>query len=198
MLVSARGGTIVTGGAPWDVVLPQMQRVVSLFQRTTEYIKNVPHRKRGLPSKDLQDSYKPWIFQAEPGSYQFTVCLQQTRQLAMFDHDVPSEQVVDRLFDILDVCVTSPSERMSDSRAQRRLCKNISQTRHATWHRQRRVVFLSLDVQSASADHLITLNSGVRFSIGQALRDRQAPYAGRNRGGSSWDFACLAFESGLD
>ena len=59
MLVSARGGTIVTGGAPWNVALPQMQRVVSLFQRTTEYIKNVPHRKRGLPSKDIQDSYKP-------------------------------------------------------------------------------------------------------------------------------------------
>ena len=174
MLVSARGGTIVTGGAPWDVVLPQMQRVVSLFQRTTEYIKNVPHRKRGLPSKDLQDSYKPWIFQAEPGSYQFTVCLQQTRQLAMFDHDVPSEQVVDRLFDILDVCVTSPSERMSEvvpnddyARTFLKLTRDLAPTEKGS--------FSYLDVQSASADHLITLNSGVRFSIGQALRDRQAP-----------------------
>ena len=174
MLLSARGGTIVTGGAPWDVVLPQMQRVVSLFQRTTEYIKSVPHRKRGLPSKDIQDSYKPWIFQAERGSYQFVICLQQTRQLSMLDSDVPSEQVVDQLFDILDVCVTSPSERIADvvpnedyARTFLKLTRDLAPTEKG--------LFSYLDVRAPSADHLITLNSGVRFSIGKALRDRQAP-----------------------
>ena len=174
MLVSARGGTIVTGGAPWDVALPQMQRVVSLFQRTTEYIKNVPHRRRGLPSKDIQESYKPWIFQAEPGSFRFAVCLQQTRQLPMLDNDVTSEQVVDRLFDILDVCVASPSERMSDivpnddyARTFLKLTRDLAPTEKGN--------FSYLDVQAASADHLITLNSGVRFKIRKALRERQAP-----------------------
>ncbi len=173
LLVSARGGTIVAGGAPWDVVLPQMQRVVSLFQRTTEFIKSVPHRKRGLPSKDIQDSYKPWIFQAEPGSYQFAVCLQHTRQLSMLDYDVPSEQVVDRLFDILDVCVTSPSVRMADvvpnddyAKTFLKLIRDLAPKEKGS--------FSYVDVQSASADHLITLHAGVRFSISKALRDRQA------------------------
>ena len=174
LLVSARGGTIVSGGAPWDVVLPQMQRVVSLFQRTTEYIKNVPHRKRGLPSKDIQDSYKPWIFQAEAGSYQFAVCLQQTRQLSLVDHDVSSEQVVGRLFDILDVCVTSPSERMSDvvpnddyAKTFLKLTRDLAPTEKGS--------FSYLDIQAASTDHRLTLTSGVRFSIREALQNRQSP-----------------------
>ena len=173
MLVSARGGTIVSGGAPWDVVLPQMQRVVSLFQRTTEYIKSVPHRKRGLPDKDIQDSYKPWILQAEPGSYQFAVSLPQTKQLSMIDHDVTSEQVVDRLFGILDVCVTSPSERLSDvvpnddyARTFLKLTRDLAPQENGS--------FSSLNVQAASADHPITLNSAVRSNISKALRDRHA------------------------
>ena len=174
MLVSARGGTIVTGGAPWDVVLPQMERMVSLLQRTTEYIKNVPHRKRGLPSKDIQTSYKPWIFQAAPGSYQFAVCLQQTRQLSMLDHDIRSEKVVDRLFDILTVCVASPTERMSDvvpnedyARTFLKLTRDLAPTEKGSYS--------YLDVQTTSADHPITLNSAVRDSIGKALRDKRVP-----------------------
>ncbi len=178
ILVSARGGTIVTGGAPWDVVLPQMQRMVSLFQRTTEYIKNVPHRKRGMPSKDLERSYKPWIFQAMPGSYQFAVCLQQAKQLSMLDHDIRRETVVDRLFDILTVCATSPVERMSDvvpdpdyARTFLKLTRDLAPTGKGS--------FSSLDVQTASADHPITLNSEVRRSIGRALRNRRAPVPNR-------------------
>ena len=172
MLVSARGGTIVTGGAPWDVVLPQMQRVVSLFQRTAEYIQKIPHRKRGLPSKLIQDSYKPWIFQAEPGSYQFAVCLQQTRQLSMLEHDISSDQIVDQLFNILDVCVSSPSERMSDivsnddyARTFLKLTRDLAPTEKAS--------FSYLDVQAPAADHLITLSSAVRFNISKALLGRQ-------------------------
>ena len=174
ILVSARGGTIVTGGAPWDVVLPQMHRVVSLFQRTTEYIKNIPHRKRGLPSREIQDSYKPWIFQAELGSYQFAVRLQQDRQLSMLDDNVPTKQVVNRLYDILDVCVTSPSGRISNvvpnddyARTFLKLTRDLAPTEKGS--------FSYLDIRAASADQPITLNSGVRYSISEALRDRQAP-----------------------
>ena len=174
MLVSARGGIIVTGGAPWDVVLPQMQRMVALFLRTTEYIKNVPHRTRGLPSKDIQDSYKPWIFQAEPGSYQFAVRVQQVKQLSMLDYDVPAGQVVDRLFDILNVCATSPTERMADvvpnddyARTFLKLTRDLAPSEKGS--------FSYLDVQVASADHLVTLHSGVRFSINRALQNRQVP-----------------------
>ena len=92
----------------------------------------------------------------------------------MLDHDVPSEQVVDRLFDILDACVTSPSERMPDvvpnddyARTFLKLTRDLAPTEKGS--------FSYLDIQAASADHLITLNSGVRFSIRRALRDRQAP-----------------------
>ena len=172
MMVSARGRTIVAGGAPWDVVLPQMQRMVSLFQRTTEYIKNTPHRKRGLPSKDIQDSYKPWIFQADPGSYQFAVSLQQTRQLPMLDSDIPTKQIVDRLFRILDICAASPNEIMSEivpdndyAKTFLQLTRDLAPTEKGSYS--------NLQIRAASADHTVTLNSNVRHSINEALRSRQ-------------------------
>ena len=174
MLVSARGGTIVTGGAPWDVVLPQMQRMVSLFQRTTEYIRQVPHRRRGLPAKHIQNSYKPWILQAAPGSYQFAVCLQQARQLPMLDHDIRTEDVVERLFNILNVCVTSPTERISDvvpnddyASTFLKLTRDLAPTANGSYS--------YLDLRATSADRPITLDSVIRDNIRHALRQRRKP-----------------------
>lgn len=172
MLVSARGGAVVKGGAPWDLVLPQMQRAVSLFHRTAEYIKKVPHRKRGLPSRDIQDRYKPWIFQAEPSSYQFAISLQRSRQLHMLQDDVSREMVVERLYDILDVCATSPIEKLSkvvpdDDYASTflKLTRDMAPTGSGR--------FTYLEIRTPNEESPITLNSAVRSNISDALRDRR-------------------------
>ena len=172
LLVSARGGAVVRGGAPWDLVLPQMQRAVSLFHRTTEYIKRIPHRKRGLPSREIQDRFKPWIFQAEPGSYQFGISLQQSRQLHMFDDDLSAEMVVDRLYGILDVCATAPMEQISrvvpdDDYASTflKLTRDMAPTDSGR--------FSSLEIRTPNKEIPIILNSAVRFNIRDALRERR-------------------------
>ena len=77
MLVSLKGGAILYGGAPLGLIVEKSQKMRSLIYRTTEYLKNVPHRRRGEPSKEIKEAYRPWIFQAEPGSYQFMVSVQK-------------------------------------------------------------------------------------------------------------------------
>ena len=109
MLVSMLGGEILSGGAPIDLVITKIQKLKSLLYRTAEHIKDLPHRKRGEPSKEIQESYKPWIFQAMPGSYQFQIAVQTDRQLNMFSQNDPDpRQIVDRLYRILQACAESP------------------------------------------------------------------------------------------
>jgi hypothetical protein len=71
VVVSVKGREVVTGGAPLDAVLDKVQIIQSLFFRAAEYLKNIPLRKKGPPSKELQAQCGPWLFQSVPGSYQF-------------------------------------------------------------------------------------------------------------------------------
>lgn len=84
VVVSVRGGQVVAGGAPLDLIVEKVQMVQSLFYRTAEYLKSVPLRKKGPPSKDLQELCRPWIFQSVPGSYQFSVSVQKPAQGELF------------------------------------------------------------------------------------------------------------------
>lgn len=84
VVVSVRGGQVVAGGAPLDLIVEKVQMVQSLFYRTAEYLKSVPLRKKGPPSKDLQELCRPWIFQSVPGSYQFSVAVQKPAQGELF------------------------------------------------------------------------------------------------------------------
>ena len=77
VMVAVKGGEIVEGGAPLDLIIDKVKTVQSLFYRTTELMKGLPHRKRGGPVKKIQESCRPWLFQAVPGSYQFAVAVQE-------------------------------------------------------------------------------------------------------------------------
>ena len=174
MLVSARGGEIVTGGAPWDLILPKIENMVALLYRTTEYMKNCPHRRRGRPSKEIQESYQPWLFQTAPGSYQFAVSLQQIRQLSMFDDDIQPKQVTDRLFGILQACATSPREELTkvvpddDYRGTfLKLTRDLAPTKKGR--------FTQLDIRAASEAHPIILRSDIRHTISGVLREKLMP-----------------------
>lgn len=54
-----------------DLVVAKIQRIKSFIYRNTEYVKGLPHRKRGEPDGEIRRAYMPWIFQTVPGSYQF-------------------------------------------------------------------------------------------------------------------------------
>src|SRR5262249_46030363 len=77
VFVSVKGGDVITGAAPLDLVLEKVQTIQSMFYRTIEFVKDMPLRPRGAPIREIQESCRPWLFQAAPGSYQFSVAIQQ-------------------------------------------------------------------------------------------------------------------------
>lgn len=67
VLVSVDGPEIVPGGAPLDLIVDKVRAVQSILHRTAEFLGGLEHRKRGAPSRNIQDSCRPWLFQAPPG-----------------------------------------------------------------------------------------------------------------------------------
>ena len=171
MLISIRGGRILHGGAPIDLIVGKYQKLRSMIYRTAEYMKNIPLRKSGEPSQEIKGSYRPWIFQAEPGSYQFTVSVQETRQLNMFDiGDIGPQQVVGQMFGIMKACVESPADELLTivSRDDYRntflkLTRDLAPTVNGN-------DFTMIEIKSASATSSLGLTVNTRHLINDAIR----------------------------
>ena len=90
----------------------------------------------------------------------------------MLQDDVSREMVVERLYDILDVCATSPIEKLSkvvpdDDYASTflKLTRDMAPTGSGR--------FTYLEIRTPNEESPITLNSAVRSNISDALRDRR-------------------------
>ncbi|MCY4558813.1 MAG: hypothetical protein OXF79_21025 [Chloroflexi bacterium] len=114
MIVSLSGGTIMHGGAPSDLVTSKIRKITTVFYRTVEHWKQLPHRRRGEPSKEIRDAYRPWTFQAAPGSYRFAMSVQPTRQLPLESNELTPKDIVDGAYDILQACAGSPEGMLSE------------------------------------------------------------------------------------
>lgn len=101
VFVSVSGGEVVTGGAPLDLIIDKVQTVQALFFRTIELLRRMPHRQRGGPPRFVQESCRPWLFQAPPGSYQFSVAVQEPAQADFFLPDVKPHLIADHFLNIL-------------------------------------------------------------------------------------------------
>ena len=96
VMVSVKGGEVVTGGAPLDLIVDKVQTIQSMFYRTIEFVNGVSHRRVGRPAKELQEACRPWLFQSAPGSYQFSVAIQKPAQPDFFKEDVEPERIAQR------------------------------------------------------------------------------------------------------
>jgi len=115
VLISVKGGQTITGGAPLDLIVEKVQTVQALFFRTIEFLKGVPHRKRGAPSLDIQEACRPWLLQAPPGSYQFSVAIQEPRQADFFKDAQPqAEQVAHHFLEILKASSEDPASQLAE------------------------------------------------------------------------------------
>ena len=111
--VSVKGGEIVTGGAPMDLVIEKVQTIQSMFYRTIEFIKDMPLRKHGAPTADIQEACRPWLFQAAPGSYQFSVAIQEPAQRDFFREDLRPDLVASHFLNILKASVKDDQEELT-------------------------------------------------------------------------------------
>jgi len=98
VLVSVGGGEVVTGGAPLHLILRKVDEVRSFFYRTIEMLLNLPFRRHGSPSSDIQEQFRPWLLQAPPGSYQFAVRVQKPAQMSLFREATPEVEEITRKF----------------------------------------------------------------------------------------------------
>lgn len=113
VLVSIDGGQVVSGGAPLDLINRKVTEISSIFYRTIEWELKQPFRKRGLPSSDIQDQFRPYLFQAPPGSYQFAVRVQKPKQLSIFSDRLPKvEQITERFFEVMRATTSDSSQQL--------------------------------------------------------------------------------------
>jgi hypothetical protein len=109
VLVSVSGGQVVIGGAPLELILTKVDEVGRMFYRTIELLLNRPFRKRGAPSPDIQEQFRPWLFQAAPGSYQFAVRVERPKQLTLFPEAAPYvDEITQKFLQIVRASVDDP------------------------------------------------------------------------------------------
>jgi hypothetical protein len=111
ILVRVTGGEILHGGAPLDLVSLKVDEVRNFFYRTVELLLNRPLRRRGMPSLDVREQFRPWLLQAPAGSYQFAVRIQRPIQSSLFPLDGPQpEEVSQKVLEIIDGTVQEKSD----------------------------------------------------------------------------------------
>ena len=170
ILVSVQGGEIVSGGAPLDLIVEKVKIVQSLFHRTAEFLGGLDHRRRGAPNKEIQDSCRPWLFQAAPGSYQFAVAIQKEYQPDLFEPALPSPgDVADCFMQILRVGIEDPEESFTEvvpdadyRKTFLKLTRNLAPDGS---------VCRRLDVRVAGDSRPISLGLDVRHDLGRFIRE---------------------------
>jgi len=176
VLVSVKGGEIVTGGAPLDLIVRKVEEVRALLYRTAELLMRAPHRKRGPPSAEIQEMCRPWLFQAAPGSYQFVVRVQQPAQMDLFpDAAVQIEKIATTFLHIIKATADGPEDALAqvvpdlEYRATfLKLTRNLAPTGQ---------VFSQLELRPFSATDVrpIILLPGSREAINHTLKKQRMP-----------------------
>jgi len=169
VLVSVKGGEVVRGGAPLDLIVEKAQAVQSIFYRTVEYVRHIPLRKKGPPSRELQERCRPWLFQSVPGSYQFSVAIQKPRQADLFEDPFPEPSVLTETFlSILRNVSELPDQGLSAVITKEdyrqtflKMARNLSPSGKA---------FSRLEIQGAGDRRPVVLSPETRRLISATLR----------------------------
>ena len=170
VMVSVKGGEVVTGGAPLDLIVDKVQTIQSMFYRTIEFLNGVSHRRVGRPSKELQEACRPWLFQSAPGSYQFSVAIQKPTQQDFFKEDLEPERIAQHFLEIVSASSsenTEELERLVPDENYRstflKLVRNLAPTGRS---------FDQIELRSSGESRPIALGVESRSNINQQLRKK--------------------------
>jgi hypothetical protein len=170
VLVSVKGGEVVTGGAPLDLIVDKVQTIQSMFYRTIEFLNGMSHRRVGRPSKELQESCRPWLFQSPPGSYQFSVAIQKPKQPDFFSNEIEPERIAQHFLEIVGASASHdkealekivPDESYRDTFLK--LARNLAPTGKT---------FEKLEIRGSGDARSLSLDADSRTSINAHLRER--------------------------
>lgn len=168
VMVSVKGGEVVTGGAPLDLIVDKVQTIQSMFFRTIEYLQGVSHRRAGPPSKQLQESCRPWLFQSAPGSYQFSVAIQKPKQQDFFKEAVEPNRIAQHFLEIVSASTQEDSKALEDLVSDKdyqttflKLARNLAPTGKT---------FDRIELRGSGEARPVSLDTETRSSINQQLR----------------------------
>lgn len=176
VLVSVKGGDVVYGGAPLDLIVKKVEGVQAMLMRTVEMLLGREFRLRGGPAADIQSMFKPWLFQAPAGSYQFAVRVQEPVQMELWESDRPKiEQITGTFLQILHASATDPDtllETVVPDKRYRDAFLNLSRNLAPTGRS-----FERLDIRDAGAPGAVVASFEVesRQGLNAALRRSKAP-----------------------
>jgi len=170
VMVSVKGGEVVTGGAPLDLIVDKIQTIQSMFYRTIEFVNGVSHRRKGRPAKELQESCRAWLFQSVPGSYQFSVAIQKPVQPDFFKEYIEPERIAHHFLEFVSASAgddTAELERLVPDENYRstflKLARNLSPTGKT---------FDRIEFRASGEAHPVTLSVESRGCINQQLRKK--------------------------
>jgi hypothetical protein len=174
VLVAVRGGEVVTGGAPLDLIVEKVQTIQAMFVRTAEMLLARPLRKHGPAPADVRDLCRPWLFQAAPGSYQFAVAIQGPEQMDMFGENVPRAEEISREFmSILKAASVDPATELpkvvTDPGYRAtflKLARNLAPSQNGN-------VFDELEIRFPGDTHGVELSSQTRQAIQAVIRNER-------------------------
>ena len=169
VVVSVRGGQVIAGGAPLDLIVEKVQTIQALFYRTIEFVRGMPHRMHGGPIREIQEACRPWLFQAAPGSYQFSVAIQEPAQRDFFKESIKPDQVAWHFLEILKSTVDDDRQSLAAIIPDRqyrstflKLSRNLAPTGRT---------YGQLEVKSAGEMSGVLLVPENRSSINRNLRE---------------------------
>jgi hypothetical protein len=122
VLVSVKGGEILYGAAPLELVLRKVDQISKIFYRTAEMLLDLPLRTRGNPSQDVRKQCDPWLFQAHPESYQFSVRVrkpQDHEQLSLPGMSAAAvelrvEQITKKFLEVIRATAQDPAGELTE------------------------------------------------------------------------------------
>lgn len=176
VLVSVKGGDVVYGGAPLDLIVKKVEGVQAALLRTVEMLLGREFRRRGGPPTDIQSMFKPWLFQAPAGSYQFAVRVQEPAQMELWESDRPKiDQITGTFLQILHASATDPDTQMEalvPNKQYRDAFLNLSRNLAPTGRS-----FERLDIRDAGAPAVVVASFEVetRQGLNAAIRRSTPP-----------------------
>lgn len=173
VMVSVQGGEVVTGGAPLDLIVDKVKTIQAMFYRTIEYLQGVAHRKIGLPSKELQESCRPWLFQSPPGSYQFSVAIQKPKQQDFFKEEIEPDRIAQHFLEIVSASTNDDENNLVNLVSDKdyritflNLARNLTPTGNA---------FDRIELRGLNEAKPIRFDADTRHSIRNNLKKLRSP-----------------------
>lgn len=172
--VSVKGGEVLRGAAPLDLIVDRVKSIQALFYRVIEWKTSRPHRRAGPPHKDVTSMFEPWLMQEAPGSFQFSVAVKASTQFELFGAAAPGSTEVAKIF--LDVVRTIASDETGDDTKAlvpepdyrstfRKLVRNLTPVG---------AQFDALEIGGKDTDgESVRLDATVRPKLARVLKDEQ-------------------------